>query len=321
MKHGNMKYSYIIVAVVFFLIVTNSQVFAETSSDTEGGIKTATELQLQISSLPEAKFVFNQNFIFPFLQGSGPLTKDNNIDLRLSAELSPLSLNGVAELNWTPVAFFVLSGGGRAGSGWNIPLGNGIGLNKPVGLYSPGNPREAEIDGTAFDGLLWAAWGAGTLQFDLGAVIPGDWTHVLFQTRHEFRYAGYTRAASGDPWVFENDEAENQNGWVYYANLVLGYQMPLSPVLETVAFMAELTTPLYATDDNFNRWTLSALFNFTFTPRFSTALIIQMRTQRSYNRTIMDTGNHYQDYTSSFGEGDNVLLFYRAAAILSYKIK
>ena len=287
---------------------------------------TFTNLELQISTLPEAKLSITQGFIFPLLRGSGPLTAGNNLSAVLKAEVSPVSVNGIAELNLTPVAFFVFSGGGRAGSGWNMPLGYGIGINKPENENAV-RPRAAKIDGSAFDGLLWSAWGAGTLQFDLAAIFPGDWNHVLFQTRQEFRYSAYTRAGFADPWIFENDDAENKNGWTYNAGFILGYQMPRSPVLNTVAFMAELKKPLYKSaggdfwGENLGQWIFSGLFNFSITPKFSTALAIQMRSRRNHGISDFNDNDYfYQDFELKSEYGKRRLLFYRTALILSYKL-
>ena len=290
-------------------------------------VENSTNLELQASTRPEVKLSVKQNFIFPFLQGSGPLTSGNNITTAFTAEVAPVSVNGIGEVIWTPAAFFMLSGGGKAGSGWKMPLGIGIGLNKPE---SEGDemPRKAEIDGSAFDGLLWSAWGAGTVQFDLGAVFPGDWTHVLFQTRQEFRYSAYTRSEPWKPWVFENDDRENQNGWTYNATYVLGYYMPLSPVLDTIAFMAELKKPFYNSPDgdfwgeNLGQWIFSGLFNFSMNNKFSTALALQMRTRR--NHGISNFENHdyfYQDFELKDEGGNRRIVFYRAALILNYKIR
>jgi len=315
---------------LFAAFLLLSAAFSARAQDAEAkndGIKTSTDLLFQVSSLPEAKLSLSQSLIFPFLQGSGPLTKDNNIAAVLGAEFSPVSLNGKAEIIWTPAAFFLLSGGGMAGSGWNMALGNGIGINRPED-ESAAKPRKAIIDGTAFDGLLWRAWGAGTVQFDLGAVIPGDWTHVLFQSRQELRCAAYSRAASGDAWVYEADSGENQNGWVYYASYVLGYQMPLSPVLDTVAFMTEMEKQLYNTPggeywgENLGKWTFSGLFNFSITPRFSTALVVQMQTRRNHGSSNFNNKEYYyRDFELKDDGGQTRLLFYRAALLFSYKIR
>jgi len=314
------------VLLLVFLIFTFQQAVA---ADDEG-IKTSTNLQLQLSSMPEAKFILTQSFGFPFLQGTNPLTRDNNITADLSAEVSPISLNGKGEIIFTPAAFFLLSGGGKAGSGWNIPLGKGIGLNTPEGDFTRGTskPRNAEIIGNAFDGLYWSGWGAGTLQFDLGAIIPGDWTHVLFQTRQEFRYHAYTRAGAGDCWIFENDFGENQNGWIYYAVYVLGYHMPQSPVLDTIAFMAELEKILYNTPggdywgEHLGYWIFSGLFNFSVNPRFGMTLALQMHTRRNFGTSYFyDNTHYYKDFELQSGEGQRRILFYRAALMLNYKIR
>jgi len=289
--------------------------------------ETSTDLGLQISTLPEAKLTLSQGLTFPFLQGKGPLTIGNNINTVFRAEVTPISLNGIAEANFTPIAFFMLSGGGLVGSGWNIPsLGYGIGINRPAD-GSP--PREAEIDGSAFDGLFWKAWGAGTLQFDLAALVPGDWNHILFQSRQEIRYSAYTRAGPDDAWVFESDDAENKNGLTYHASYVLGYSMPLSPVLDTVAFMAEMRKNLYDTPggdfwgESLGKWVFSGLFNFSIHPRFSTALAIQMLTSRNYGSSDFQTDrdHYYQDFELKTEGGSRRVLFYRAALLMNYKLR
>jgi len=290
----------------------------------DDSFKSSTELQLQLSSIPEGKARLIQSFVFPFLQGSNPLTEGNNIAVVVSADVTPVSVFGTAEITQTPAAFILVSGGGKAGSGWDMPLGKGLGINAPEDENAP-RPRKSKVYGNAFDGLIWGFWGAATWQFDLGAVIPGDWTHVLLQTRQEFRYTAYTRAGSGESWVYENDEGENQNGWIYYASYVLGYKMPRFPAPATAAFMAELEKPLYNTPggdywgENLGRWIFSGLLDFTITPRLSTVLAIQMQTRRNYS---FDNDNYYyRDLELRDEGGQRRLRFYRVAAIITYKIK
>ncbi|MCL2374145.1 MAG: hypothetical protein FWC65_02770 [Treponema sp.] len=288
----------------------------------------SAHIEIQLSSEPAAKLVLSQSFTIPFLQGSSPLTRGNNINTVFSAEFSPVSVNGITEINWTPAAFFVLSGGGLAGSGWNMPLGYGIGINRPDrDDPAPADPpRRSQVDGNAFDGLIWKAWGAGTLQFDLGAVLPGDWNHVLFQTRHEFRYAAYTRARAGESWVFENDFRENENGWRYRASYVIGYYMPRFPVFNLVAFMAELDKPLYSTrggnfwGQHLGYWIFSCFFNFSITPRLNTILAVQMHTRRNHgDYNLNSTDYFYRDL--ELQSGGRRLLFHRAALIINYRLR
>ena len=312
------------------LILLSFLCFMPDLANAEEGIKTSTDLVFQVTSLPEARLRLNQSFIFPFLQGQNPLLQDNNVKLVLSADVTPITLAGIAEAAWTPAAFFTLSAGGRAGTGWNIPIAKGIGINTPIGDKTPGVIRDSEIEGKGFDGLLWGAWGAGTFQFDLGALIPGDWTHIVFQTRQEFRYMGYTRAGSNDSWVFENDDGEDRNGWKYAATYIVGYQLPLSPVLSMIGVMAELEKNLSAFPggdtwgDTLGNWIFSGMGVFTITPRFDATLAVQVRTRRNYGISDFNNNNndyYYQDRELKNEEPQRHLFFYRVALILNYKLR
>ena len=142
------------------------------------GVSSSTTLSFTVSSIPEAKLSLTQSFVIPFLQGDGALTRGNNVKADFRAELSPISLNGVAEVTWTPIAFLQVVAGGRIGSGWNINLFGkdvyGIGINNRAANNG------AEVSGSGFDGLLWAAKLGGAFQFDMAALFPGDWRHIVF---------------------------------------------------------------------------------------------------------------------------------------------
>jgi hypothetical protein len=281
----------------------------------------STNLIMQASSLPEAKLSLAQSFTFPFLRGESPLTAGNNIRTALSAEVSPISVNGLAEAVWTPVAFFQAAAGGRAGSGWNISLSGselrGIGINR----RRAGGTTETA--GSAFSGLLWSLKTGAALQFDMAALFPGDWNHIVLRSYHEVNYAAYTAADSGDSWYFENDDGENRNGFNYYGNYLLAYQMPI--FLNTAGFLAEMNRYLYNTPngdlwgDELGRWTFSALLNFTITPRLEAALLTQFRTRRNFTAGTKNY-DFYQDRRIRDSH-QRRLEFYRVAAILTFKLR
>lgn len=292
----------------------------------EDGITASSELLLQaVLTHPEAKLGFIQRFHIPFLQGGGPLTKDNNINLVLTAEATPISVNLIGEAIWTPIAFIELIAGGRIGSGWTINLFDsdiyGIGLN------NPGIDGKAEFNGTAFDGLLWKCYLGGAFQFDLAAIFPGDWNHVLFRTYHEINYNGYTRARSGQSWYFENDYGENRNGFNYYGNFLIGYQMPI--FLNIVGILTEMDLYLYDTPnrsdwgDDLIRWTFGCILSFEITEKFGIALITQFRTRRNYtNFDERKDDKHsvfYQNRKLDTSKPQR-LEFYRIAAMITYKL-
>ena len=311
-----------VLAVALFVIIPGQSFAAE------DGMIASTDLALQVSTRPEAKVSVTQSFIFPALQGGSPLTEGNNVKTGLTFEVTPVSLAGLANVVFTPIAFIEISGGGKIGTGWNMALGNGIGLNVPIGLAAPGSVRKSEISGSAFSGLQWSAWAGGAFQFDLAAVMPGDWNHVIFRAYSEMKYSAFTKAGSTDSWIIENDDGENMNGWTSYSSFVLGYQMPLSPILDFVGFMAEMDINLYDVSTKANwggnkgRFIYSGLFNFSLTEQFGTSMIVQMRTRRNYNTSDYENADNlwYQDQLLSDKGGSSRLVFYRAALIFNWKI-
>ncbi|GHV87680.1 hypothetical protein AGMMS50267_00400 [Spirochaetia bacterium] len=311
-------------AVIAFIVLSGTAVQAQ-----EAGITDTTSVSLTVSSLPEAQLTISEHIIFPLLRGSGPLTSGNNLDLGIIGNVTPISLDGTVDLTLTPIAFLQVIAGTTLGSGWNMFLGNGLGLNVPT--VEDGN-IVGKIEGDPFDGLIWKMYWAGLFQFDLAAIIPGDWNHVVVQTRQEWNYQANTNAAPDDSWIFKADDGENRNGFNYYASYVLGYQMPASPVVKMVAMMAEMDLRLYDKPENRSvfgddkgRWTISSLVNFQFNDWLSTNFIIQLRTLRNYtddgdlpqnkkNKPYYQTRQLYTD--------DPLRLdFYRFVAILSFKLR
>jgi hypothetical protein len=289
------------------------------------GIELSTNISLTVSSMPEAKLAVTENITIPMLRGSGPFFSGNNLRISPFVDLAPVSTNAGFEAVLTPIAFLQAVAGGRIGSGWNVELFGfdiyGIGINRPRSETD----RTPEVKGSAFDGALWSAYGGGVFQFDLAALLPGDWHHVVFRTYHEGRYSAYTAAGEGDSWYFESDEGENRNGFRYYGSYLLGYQMPI--FLNTVGVMAEMEKYLYGVSgggvwgDDLSRWILSALFNFTITERLSAALITQFRTRRNYAEGKQDdlADFFYQDRHIKSGD-PRYLTFYRVAAIVSFTL-
>lgn len=84
------------IAFVMLLLLFAQALTAEDQPEAKTVPSSSGELTLQVSSLPEMKVNFTERFSFPFLQGESPLTADNNIGLALGAEISPISLNGIA---------------------------------------------------------------------------------------------------------------------------------------------------------------------------------------------------------------------------------
>jgi len=287
----------------------------------QDGRNDSLSLGLTVSSLPEAQAAINYSVTVPILRGSNFLTRGNNLKTSVFYNITPVSMNAGLDLILTPIAFAQIKAGASLGTGWNFPAVNlaphAWGINQPqvdgTGL----------IDGKPFEAVISEFYGGAVLQFDVGAVVPGDWTHLLIQVYQGLSYRANNLAGPNDSWSHENDGGENRNATHYYGSYVLGYQFPAVPILDTAALMAEMDYHFYDTPgrsifgDDRPLWTFSFLVNAAFTKQFSAALAAQFRLDRNfiggteklfYQNRILDQNNPY------------ALHFYRVAAILTYKL-
>lgn len=308
--------------MIFTQVLFTQALFAQDAEEKkEKQEEFSRELIMQVSIFPDtkAKLSFTKYFTFMFLQGESPLTEDNNIKLSLTAEVTPVSFGGLVGAIWTPIAFFQLNAGGGIGSGWILRISEdeyyGIGINQAD------EDGHSKNNGRSFDAIHWNIYAGGVLQFDLAALFPGEWNHIIGKTTHSFFYRGYARAKSDEAWYVENDEGENTNGLSYIGDFLLGYRMPI--FLSMAALMVEANLYL---DDIPNhgkwggdkpQWIFSGILNFTIHKQFEILLAVQFQTARNYlehdwselyyrNRTI----NNSRPYNFEF---------YRLATILTYR--
>lgn len=231
----------------------------------------------------EAKAAVSISQKFPFLVGSGPLMEGNNLRLKGAAEFSPVSFNAVGQVSLTPIAFLVFDAGTSLGTGWTAGPFRGLGIN-------PEGNGESDIDLTPFGGLVYRIWGAGTFQFDLAAVVPGDWNHVVMVASAKVEHKAYTGAGSKEAWLWEADSGENFNGAKLAMTYVLGYQMPL--MVNMVGIIADSEEWLgdvrdYSTmkdgwGSDFRTWQVGTLTNFKLGEKDSLAVLVQFKRVRDY---------------------------------------
>jgi hypothetical protein len=170
------------------------------------------------------------------------------------------------------------------------------------------------------------AYGALLLQFDMAAIFPGDWNHIVMQTRQQFEYAGMTSAANNEFWTYENSYSDANGGnhginrTAWYSAYVLGYQMPANPVLQIVALQLEMykAFPLWAdapTNTKKLSYGLTAMANFTLGPRDP-----KMDVKRHSLAVAVQTASRIDnngDVLFMFGSAG---LFGRIALIYNYKL-
>ena len=235
-----------------------------------------------------------------------------NLKLNMSASISPVSLGTSLGASWLPFPFLELAIKGTAGSGWNIPIAEGLRINQRQGA------NDNELVGDAFAGLIWSIEGGGAFQFDYAALVPGEWNHILFRTYHGLEYRAFTAADAGVSWLYQGDEGENRNGWSYYGNAFIGYQMPL--FLNLAGLLAEADLYLYdspggaAWGDDLIRWTFGMVLNCSLGKDLGLTIISQIKTVRNFTSGTRDYG-FYQDRV--IADDPLRLEFYRVAAILT----
>jgi hypothetical protein len=246
------------------------------------GVKFKADLNLVVATTLQAQATMTERLVIPVLVGEG-LFAGNNLELRLSQELSPVSANLVFESVLTPIAFLQFNAGAHIGTGWDFfGIGNGFGRNTPLNDGS----HNSVITRENLAALMYKFKFGGKFQFDLAALVPGDWNHIVALTYHEFWYRGIAGVADSQYWLYEDGAGEEKNGWNYYGNYVIGYQMPI--FLQTVALLLETDKCLYSTPggsvwgEDLMRLNFGPLLNFKITEQFSIAALVQFKTKRNF---------------------------------------
>lgn len=296
--------------------------FIPSSVYSENSANSSRSFTINFTTRKDIQFKITQSFWFPLLAGNGVLTEGNNLRMNFSADISPVSVNGTAEIIFTPIAFLQFIAGGSVGSGWNIPIANGLRINKPGRNTDGSLDGSNNLIGNTFEGLVLTVKGGAVFQFDFAAIKPGIWNHVVFRGYQEFRYRTLTTASKDDSWVFENSVGEERNGWTYYGNYMLGYLPPLK--LSLVGILVEQEKSLYGAEngrswgDDLSRWRIALLAAFTFNPSVSMAGLLQFRTQRNY---LGDSGDYdYYQLRKINRDNPYYLEFYRIGATIVFAL-
>jgi len=147
------------------------------------------------------------------------LLSDANVILSGACELTPVSLRPQISLGFQPLPFFVIKGGSSVGLGWNAMGFEGIcKFNEKTREYEKISP----VNHPHYD-----VWGQAMLMFDTGAIVPGDWNHVVMLASYTISYSGIAGLGKGE--AFEWQCSKNLvKGTIFEVQGILGYQMPLA---------------------------------------------------------------------------------------------
>ena len=275
-----MKKSILSVFAGLFIITT---LFAQDAKEeNHAGVKYTTHITSVITYPWGVQLNVTEAVKVPFLNFNNPFMRGNNVTFKFGAEVTPITLEGKFDIVWTPLAFLELYGGASIGSGWSIKRLHGLAFN----TNESGRSVAAPIN---FKKAFYTLNFGGALQFDLGAIVPSDWAHVVFRIDQYFFYRGVTGANSFDSWIFQNDEGKNRNGFIYCGTYLLGYQMPIP--LNLIALRVETQKSFYKAPEGRNKsdWgedrysvVFGPVLSFKVTDRLTILLIAQLKTIHQY---------------------------------------
>lgn len=152
--------------------------------------------------------------------GTNPLLQYANIKLDLGFEATLIDAGPMISISFMPHPLLILSAGGMFCAGWSLgPIDSISVLNKETKGWNGLKP---------FVNNYYDFWASATLQFDTGAIIPGEWSHVIMSASYKVIYKGMTGMTKGDIWSWQG-EPNYTNGFQYYQSYMLGYHFPTGP--------------------------------------------------------------------------------------------
>lgn len=252
------------------------------------------------------------HYVIPVPFSNHPLLRGNTLTLSPAVELTPVSLSPKFDVAFSPIAFLVFYAGGRIGTGWDLaPMGV-----KGLAVFDE-NSKEYESV-VPFASYMYQWYLEGLFQFDLAAVLPGEWNHVVTQTRYKFLYEGLWNAGGHQEFWRWQGTAEKASGWQYQASVVVGYQMPL--LLQLVGVQVEFEG--YFDCHDFPDWAqqweptfmkvgISPVMNLQFNDKHSLMMQFRFRSRRSFSTEVQsDTHDFFSAYTGREWFFDRIGLSY-----------
>ncbi len=321
--------------IIAAILLATIPVFAETDSEEDSEsdwveVPETTEPHVEYSTNIDAAFAFpleaigtvTEVFKVPAMRFDSPLMRDNNITFTIGAALSPVTLEGILSVIWTPVAFLELYTNANVGSGWSLknnPPMHGLSLNKD-------NHSKSLIEPVNFTRTFYSVQFGGAFQFDLGALIRHKWAHLVLRIDQFGTYKGVTRTDNLTSWVWKNDAGENRNGLRYNGEYVLGYKMPID--MNFIGMRVETEKTFFTVPDGLDKsdWgedrmkvVFGPLVSFKLTKDLSLLLLAQWQTRHPYS-SAYDEETFYQKKLVNKNEAETVV-FKRVALTLTYTIK
>lgn len=235
----------------------------------------------------EGRVTGSLSYKIPTPLGNHWLLSDANINVKINLELSPVSIAPESKISFTPLPFLVFETGAKLGTGWNLGGIQGMALYNGSDAYNNLKP---------FNNWFTKFYVQGTFQFDTGALIDGDWSHVQIMYTYQAYYSALSGIKNTQIWKWQSS-GNKANGWQNYQNIVLAYQMPI--VLSRVGVLTEIEGHYKDSDYNpaaypafkgsFKTVSISPLMQFTFSETQSLAVLFGFSSRRSFAQEYTDS--------------------------------
>lgn len=226
----------------------------------------------------EGRINITASYTIPTPLGSHWLLSSANVNVNENFEITPVSIAPSTTISFTPLPFLSFQSGFAVGTGWDF----GSLFTGGMSVY---NGSSYEPLG-AFKNLYTKYWIQGTFQFDTGAIIPGDWTHIQLMYSYQTYYEGLTGVQSQQPWSWQCTD-NKVNGVKEYMQAILAYEMPL--VLNRVGIVWEsdryYNSNVYknaAYNGSLPTYNLSAMFQLKFSQKDMLTILANFETRRTY---------------------------------------
>lgn len=237
-----------------------------------------------------ARVVGTAQYTMPVPFSDHFLFSGNTLKFNSSLELSPVTVKPSFGITFAPIAFLEFNTGLSVASGW--PL---MGVS---GLASWDSSSKQFNDFT-FNAAYIEAWFQAVFMFDLAALFPGDWNHVVTLNTFKASYNHITHGGeNGNPWMYQGG-GEKYNGWSYYASFILGYQMPL--VLQTIGIQTELegyfgnpaNDSFSAMNPEFMAISVGPVAIFEFNENHSLSIQLRFSSRRAFAENITSKDDYF----------------------------
>ena len=302
-----MKRVLLLAALIATTLIFTPQLFADESSEEKSplGLKLTTDFAYYPKSdyIPggthfapitgpysglEARTTLNASYTLDTPLGENWLVKDANVVFAGALELSPISIRPKISVEFTPLPFLIFSAGASIGWGWNIGSIEGL---------CELNPLSYDYESlSTFSHPYYDFWAGATFQFDTGAIIPGDWTHVVILASYTATYSGLMGLDDYSVYEWQCSKGKAR-GLSYEFQGVLGYQMPLPITLAGILFKmdAYYDGSIYGSfddtfDGDFTEISISPLAKFKFGKKDGLTCLFDFSSRRSFETEFEKSG-------------------------------